>query len=214
LWDNATLGRLLPQVFVRDPFSLDTYFDVDRGWTWCPIESRVWANSLPDSRTRMRYLVALVLTFLTVTGCKTPPPATPFIVLDGGFNLGYAMKECLDVRGGQHPEVSRSCGTDVTQQVRDFEIQVASEVAANSACNGIPLVRAGRPDSMRGQSTDATRNGPYWALMLKLTPGAKKQEWSMWSSDRKSQAEGAGDAREIARRVCAVVSERGGRRLN
>jgi hypothetical protein len=51
-------------------------------------------------------------------------------------SLGYAIKGCLDVRGGQHPEVSRSCGTDVTQQVRDFEIQLASEVAANSACNG------------------------------------------------------------------------------
>ena len=98
---------------------------------------------------------------------------------------------------------------DPVQDVRMFEYNLATEFASNPDCSSVQFVHFMSPDEKNKAASDALQE-QHWMLMLDYNPGVQKQHWSMVrSADRSAFTQGEGDPKEIARKACAIVKQRG-----
>jgi len=143
-------------------------------------------------------LVALILT--SGLGCKGKAEKEPTVLGDGGWNVDYAKNVCESRRQSATP-----CLTDPTSEVRDYELQIRTEWAANPICHGLRLVGF-------GQSVSADEDKAIeFQLMLDYVPGESKQSWTVTNRKALTQvATGTDDPKTTAHTICAVLSHRGG----
>ena len=180
----------------------------------------------------MRHIGPLVLAVVaTSMGCSKPKPT---IVLDGWWSTDFAKGACTQANEWHRsnaalitqvgcsavtscPEMMRrveACVSDPALEVRGFETDLATQLAADSRCNAVRFVIFNGPSDSDQAASDAMQ-GPHWSLLLDFEPGARKQPWNMLRSpDLNAFTKGVGDPREIAATVCAVVKERGATLLN
>ena len=169
----------------------------------------------PSARTLAFALLA------ALTGCGKPQPA---IVLDSGWDAESAQRACegasdwfrqnavLITRVGCERFIScqpmtvlvNACSRDPIQQVRDFEAELAKQLAATPECRSLPLIIPANPGANQAASDAMKRQ--HWSLGLDFSPGAQKQQWTMTNSaDQMSFAQGEGDPQEIAVEVCTLA---------
>jgi len=90
-----------------------------------------------------------------------------------------------------------------------FEVELATELAANPDCIGIQFVGWKGLGDANKAAIDAVQK-EHWLLGLDYIPGAQKQPWWMVRSpDHHPYMQGEGSPNEIARNVCAIVNQRG-----
>jgi hypothetical protein len=180
----------------------------------------------------MRHIGPLVLILAaTVMGCSRPKPT---IVLDAWWSTDFAKNTCTQADQWHRenaefiaqvgcsevaacPEMMRrveACAVDPAGGVREFETELATQLAADSRCNAVRFVIFNGPTDADKTVSDAMR-GPHWFLLLDFEPGTRKQPWKMLRNpDLDAFTKGVGDPKEIAATVCAVVKERGAKLLN
>jgi hypothetical protein len=180
----------------------------------------------------MKQLASLVLgVSVAVAGCTK---AKPVVIPDGWWSADFAKETCTQANEWHRenapliaqvgcsavtacPEMIRrveACATDVVQSVREFETELATQLAADPACSTVSFARFNGPDDADQAAADAMQ-GPHWSLMLFFEPGAARQSWSMLRSpDQNAFTKGEGDPKEIARTVCSIIKERGAQLLN
>ncbi len=106
------------------------------------------------------------------------------------------------------------CTVDPVQKVREFETELATQLAADPGCSAVRFVRFNGPSDADADAAAAMR-GPHWSLLVDFDPGASRQPWSMLRNpDRNVLTKGENDPKEIARTVCSIVKERGAKLLN
>jgi hypothetical protein len=120
--------------------------------------------------------------------------------MDQWWNVDYAKGRC-EQRTQYH---LAPCIGDPKDEVRDYELQIATAFAADATCHGFRLtgVHSFTPE-------DATTAN--WQLIFDYDPGESKQSWSV--VDKKTlQVMGSGTdrPRETVRALCIVVSKKGG----
>lgn len=180
----------------------------------------------------MRHMVALVLVAAAAfIGCSRPKPT---IILDGWWSTDFAKTGCAQASKWHRendaliaqvgcsavtacPEMMRrveACVSDPALEVRRFETELATQLAADPRCSGVRFVTFNGPSDSDKAVSDLMQ-GPHWSLLLDFEPGARKQSWNMLRSpDLNAFTKGVGDPKEIAATVCAVVKERGAKLLN
>ena len=101
-----------------------------------------------------------------------------------------------------------ACLRDPDQQVREFESELANQLAATPECKSIRLINHSDPDAANRIGAGTMRK--HWSLGLDFSPGAPKQQWTMMNStDQVSLAQGEGDPHEIATRICEALRQPG-----
>lgn len=175
----------------------------------------------------MRHIAPLVLALAaTVMGCSKPKPT---IVLDGWWSTDFAKNACIQANQWHRenaaliaqlgcsavtacPEMMprvEACVGDPALEAREFETELATQLAADPRCKGVRFVTFNGPADSDKAASDAMQ-GPHWSLLLDFKPGAREQPWNMVRSpDLSAFTKGVGDPNEIAAMVCAVVKERG-----
>jgi hypothetical protein len=181
----------------------------------------------------MRPLTPLVLLVAaTSIGCSKPKLT---VVLDSWWSTEFAKEACtranqwyqenatLIARVGCKavtacPEMMprvEACVVDPTPEVRGFEAELATQLAADLRCDAIHFVTFNGPAQNSDKGGIKHSTGPHWSLQLDFEPGAQKQPWGLLRSPELSAlTEGLGDPKEIAATVCAVLKERGAKLLN
>jgi hypothetical protein len=114
-----------------------------------------------------------------------------------------AISSCSEMK-----PIYEACVTDPVEQVRSFETRLRSEFGSAAACRGIEFIVLISPDKASNTVAQAMRK-PYWSLIVDYVPGKQKQSWWLKRSDSNAAAEGDDSARDIVRRVCAIINERG-----
>jgi hypothetical protein len=159
-------------------------------------------------------LAALLLSLLALAGCGRP---NEVVVLDGWWSADFARSMCESVK--QSPEAFSTsnfdaCVLDPTPDVRRFEIDLATQFAANSECSSIEFVSFTDPRQANRKASEAVGK-QHWSLSLNYLPGATKQPWSMIHAPEMSTfTQGEGDPEAIAKKVCSIVKGRGAKLLN
>ena len=155
----------------------------------------------------------------------------PSILIDGWWDLDYAKNVCEHAHKWQKENgalilqfgcanvgscdemspIVDACAVDPTDEVREFETQISTEVAANRTCAGLAIATYRGP----GHEDDAagrTSTGDHRSLMLDFKPGSRKQHWTL--NHQGLLLEGDGTAEEVGRKICAIASGQGGKVLN
>jgi hypothetical protein len=169
----------------------------------------------------LSFLVVVVL-----VGCDKPQPV---IVLDGWWNADYAKDICERAQAWHRenaalisqfgcdkvtscPEMMprvEACVHDPVQEVRTFEDKLATEFAANPDCSSVQFVHFESPGDKSKSASDALQK-QHWFVGLDYIPGAWRQQWWMERSpDHSAHTQGEGNPNEIARKICAIVNQRG-----
>lgn len=183
-------------------------------------------------RGRIRHVGPLVLAVVAMgVGCSKPKPT---VVLDSWWSTDYTRTACTQANQWHRenaafiaqvgcsavtacPEMMprvEACVAGPAPEVRGFETELATQLAAHCRCNAVRFVIFNGPTESDKAASDAMR-GPHRSLLLDFEPGARKQQWNMVRSpDLNAFAKGLGDPKEIAATVCAVVKERGAVLLN
>ena len=169
------------------------------------------------SRPALAFALAAAL-----AGCGKPEPV---IVLDSAWDAESAKSACEGARDWFRENavfISRfgcerfvscrpmsvivnACVRDPVAQVREFEAELATQLAATPDCRSVRLIN---PAIAQGRSQAATEalKGKHWSLGLDFSPGAQKQQWTMTNTaDQGSFTQGEGDAPEIAARICTLI---------
>lgn len=184
-----------------------------------------------SSKMRKRRLSLIAAVILVSISCSKPKPT---IVLDRWWSIDFAKNACEQANQWHQqnaaliaqvgceavtscPELMprvEACISDPAIEVRDFETELATQLAADPNCAAVQLViYDGHDDSEKGVSESV--QGPHWQLSLDFEPGDRKQHWAMIRSPSlNALTSGTGNPKEIATAVCAVVSERGAKLLN
>jgi hypothetical protein len=102
--------------------------------------------------------------------------------------------------------------------VQAFHSKVLAQFASNPQC-AITIMRLSddKSDAAINNNLEAHKRA-NWELNLSFTPGATKQAWALWpyrsGSISGAVLEGEGDAGQIARDVCTIVTRSGAKILN
>jgi len=180
----------------------------------------------------MRHIAPLVLAVAAIgISCSKPKPT---VVLDSWWSTDVARTACMQANQWRRdnaalvaqvgcaavtacPEMMarvEACVADPALEVRGFETELATQLAADPRCDAVQFVIFNGPTDSHKTASNAMQ-GPHWSLQLDFEPGARKQPWSMpRSPDLNAFTKGVGDPKEIAATVCAVVKERGAKLLN
>jgi hypothetical protein len=181
---------------------------------------------------RMRQLFgAVVLSALIGTACSEDSNRTDrIVVLDSWWSLDYAKNSCEQAtewyRGSRDdikqlgcdavtscqenmPRVN-ACANDPGPEVLQFFDQLAAQLASNTQCKGIQVVKDDGPNSATSAATSNIMAKPHRALIVDYTPGSPKQAWGLVSKGG-TYMEGEGDPKEIAASICTIVTEGGAR---
>ena len=180
----------------------------------------------------MRRLLWLVpFAVCLFASCGKPKPT---IVLDGWWNVDYAKTACAQANQWNRDNAAlisqvgcssvaacsemmpmvEACASDPSPQVLEFQTELATELASDLACSGVRFVTFEGPGKADKALADLMQ-GPHWGLLLDFKPGARQQSWSMLRSPGLNAfTKGAGNPKEIATKVCAVVRERGAELFN
>jgi hypothetical protein len=104
-------------------------------------------------------------------------------------------------------------------EVRGFHGKVLAQFASNAQC-AITIMRLSddKSDKAIKNNLEAFKQAS-WELNLGFTPGATRQDWALWprqSGDISSGTalEGEGDAGQIAKDVCTIVTRSGAKIIN
>jgi hypothetical protein len=103
-------------------------------------------------------------------------------------------------------------------EVRAFHSKLLAQFASNPQCQiTIMRVTDGKSETAIKNDLEARKRAD-WELNLGFTPGAAKQQWALWpyssGSIVGSVLEGEGDAAQIAKDVCTIVTRGGAKILN
>ncbi|SRR5260221_9161037 len=179
-----------------------------------------------------RLLPSVVLLLVTAgSSCRSERHET--IVLDDWWNVDFAKATCehagewrkqnasdiaqlgCDAVGScrELTNIYERCLGDPTQQVRDFEAELATELATEPRCAGIQFITFLGPKTPDKVASEAMA-APHWWLQVQFVPGAANQEWSMVRSDTHAYTKGSGQPKEIAGKLCSIASARGARLAN
>jgi hypothetical protein len=174
---------------------------------------------------------AVILSALIGTACSEDSNRTDrILVLDSWWSLDYAKNSCEQAtqwyRGSRDdikqlgcdavtacqenmPRVN-ACANDPGREVHQFFDQVAAQLASNTQCKGIQVVKYDGPNSATSTAMANTMAKPHRALIVDYTPGSPKQAWGLVSKGG-TYMEGEGDPKEIAASICTIVTEGGAR---
>jgi hypothetical protein len=121
---------------------------------------------------RINQLVgAAILSALIVTGCSEDSNRTDrIVVLDSWWSLDYAKNSCLN-----------ACANDPGPEVGAFFGQLAAQLASNTQCKGIQIVKYDGPNSATSSAAADTLAKPHKTLIVDYTPGSPKQAWGLVS---------------------------------
>jgi hypothetical protein len=102
-----------------------------------------------------------------------------------------------------------------TIEVRDFHIKLLAQFATNPQCAPIAIMRLteGKSNEAVNKDLEAYKRA-NWELNLAFTPGATKQEWTLWPMQSGTALQGQGDVTQIARDVCTIMTRSGAKILN
>ena len=117
---------------------------------------------------------------------------------------------CGHGMSGKHAQGERLRANDPGREVHQFFDQVAAQLASNTQCKGIQVVKYDGPNSATSAAMANTMAKPHRALIVDYTPGSPKQAWGLVSKGG-TYMEGEGDPKEIAARICTIVTEGGAR---
>jgi len=122
------------------------------------------------------------------------------VVMDSWWNVDFAKNNCGRRKGTENP-----CFGEPTGEVKDYELQISTAWAADSACRGLKLV------GFDSAQTSRLDNEIEFQLMLDYVPGETKQSWTMTSRKTlKVVATGTDNAKAAAHTICAVLNHKGG----
>ena len=181
---------------------------------------------------RMRQLFgAVVLSALIGTACSEDSNRTDrIVVLDSWWSLDYAKNSCEQAtqwyRGSRDdikqlgcdavtacqenmPRVN-ACANDPGRAVHQFFDQVAAQLASNTQCKGIQVVKYDGPNSATSAAMANTMAKPHRALIVDYTPGSPKQAWRLCRKVALTWRAKA-TRKEIAASICTIVTEGGAR---
>ena len=183
----------------------------------------------------MNIRVWITFAAIIASGCSKPDSnMVSVLVLDGWWNADFAKETCEQadtwhrenaalIRQVGCPAVTacaemmvrvKACAVDPVVEVRDFESELATKLAADPACGGIQLVRFQGPGNVDDATADAMK-APHWSLQLQFVPGSRKQAWTMLRSpELNGYTKEEGDPKEIAKSVCAIIKVRGAAFVN
>jgi len=150
------------------------------------------------------------VSFILVAALGACDSPRPVVVLDGYTSVISARLSCLSSLGLSHRE---ACLVDPAQEVRNFEVGIATQVAVAPECKSVLFVRSAGPNEKDNKAVSDAMRPPYWMLLLQFEPAAQKQHWSLWRSTDLSPppfAQGDDGPTEIAKKVCAIAKQQGG----
>lgn len=150
----------------------------------------------------MKYPLLMSLGLVVVLiGCSSHQT----VVLDSWWDVDYAKQSC----NGHSP-----CLPDPVQAVHQFEAELATQFAEQTACRNVTFIRFNGPKQSDKVSNKAVTK-PYWDLSLNFTPGAALQAWQLLhSTSRSAVLQGEGTPSSIAKEVCAIVTGSGAKVAN
>ncbi len=153
----------------------------------------------------MRVPRTLSLLFVAALGaCDNPKPV---VVLNGYGNVLWCRQ----------PTVPSSHQDTCLSEARDFEVDIATQVAVDPECKGVLFVSYAGPNEQNNKTVLDAMLSPHWTLNLNFRPGAQKQHWSVLrTADPGDLAFAQGDdgPTDIAKKVCAIAKQRGGAIVN
>jgi hypothetical protein len=187
------------------------------------------ASTASQNRARSDIASIVLLLALATAGCTKPELV---VVLDGWWNADFAKNSCTQAKKWYEenaalitqfgcakivacPEMMRrfeACIVDPVQEVRQFEIELATQFAADPHCNGVRFVSFKGPTD--NPKADEAMQGPYFMLGLDFEPGALEQHWWMVKMPDRTITQGLGNPKDILDAVCSIVKERGAKLLN
>lgn len=179
----------------------------------------------------MKRVLMCSLIVAALTGCSNRPPT---VVLDDWWNIDFARSTCESATAWHKqnsalisqtgcdavtsckdmmPRVD-ACRFDDTGGVNSFQDDLATEFASNPRCATVTFVKFSGPEHVSKASSSAMARD-HWHLQFDFIPGAKTQSWSLSHLGKSDTfAQGTGDARQIANKVCAVTRGIGARVSN
>ena len=147
-----------------------------------------------DLKLRRIAVVGALLT-VGVCGCSRPESV---VLLDTGWDARATTYLCKN---------TLRCAGDPGLLVRDFELTLKTQFAAQEGCRSVQLLSYESPNS--SPEVDKARQKQYWTLSLNFVPGASQQGWQIIESERHNLLQGDGSAADIAREVCGIVTKKG-----
>jgi hypothetical protein len=146
--------------------------------------------------------------------------AENIVIIDDWWNVDYAKNVCESAKRWMAdnrklinqvgcasvtacPETMptfTSCSIhDPTQEVRSFENQLTTEMAANPQCAGVSIARYEGPNKPTSQAVSDASNKPNWSLSINFGAGSEKQWWQLLHSVTNAYGEGEDTAKDLAR---------------
>jgi hypothetical protein len=171
---------------------------------------------------------AVILSALFGTACSEDSNRTDrIVVLDSWWSLDYAKGGCKQATQWYRedhelikqlgcdvvtscPELMprvNACANDPGPEVFQFFDQLASQLASNTQCEGVQVVKY--DGSATSSAVANTMAKPHTTLIVDYAPGSPKQAWTL--SQGGTHMAGEGDLKEIAASICTIVTERGAR---
>jgi hypothetical protein len=179
----------------------------------------------------MKRIAICMLITAVLSGCGSQAST---VVLDGWWNTDYAKNACSSAAAWykqnsaliaqlgcngvtscqEQSSVIDACRFDPSGGVVAFQHAIATEVASNPACHGVNFVQFSDPRHTNSAVKSAVKSKHWW-LQLDFVPGASAQSWSLLRRDKQATyTEGAGTAKDIAAKVCAIAGTAGGNVAN
>lgn len=122
----------------------------------------------------------------------------PVIVLDSWWSVDYAKNMCSR---------TKACSVDPGAEALNFEDRLAAQLAANRQCSGVFVAKyRGRNFDHDKTTMDALQKRPHWTLIIDYIAGHQTQAWWLRLEGGR-HAEGEGGPKEIAGKVCSMVTE-------
>jgi hypothetical protein len=128
----------------------------------------------------------------------------PVVVIDSWWSVDYAKNLCSR---------TNACSVDPAAEALNFEDRLATQLAANPRCSGVFIAKYRGQNFDHDKTTmDALQKRPHWTLIIDYIPGHRTQSWWL-RLERGPHTQGEGDPKEIAGKVCPMVTERGAKIL-
>jgi hypothetical protein len=102
------------------------------------------------------------------------------------------------------------CANDLGPEVLQFFDQLAAQLASNTQCKGVQVVKYDGPNSATSSAAADIMAKSHRTLIVDYAPGSPKQAWGLVSKGGTYMG-GEGDPGKIAASICTIVTERGAR---
>lgn len=148
--------------------------------------------------SRAAFCICIVAISTALASCGKSPVAS--VLIDDWWNVDDAKNGCVIQAQDGAP-----CDGDPTIEVRSFEAQLDTFFASDPVCHGVIVSTYEGPNTAKAPPATV----PQSTLMLDYNVGQRTQHWSLVAKNA-SYTEGTGDAKEITRMVCSIVTHVGG----